>query len=241
MQYVDRPSVAVILVSSSQYCSLADVFLSTKSDRITVLPLCTPCSRCYMSTERPQPVTLVQPSNRLGCGKVPYTDVFLSLEQANIISESIDDPYHTNIQTNTRNLGNIATFPTSCDTCARRQLLVFPSSTACIATDRNAQLSQHDSVLIALKPTTGGILLALTLTAAASTIPKCSCVKYLRQTSRPPRFCIVGIRSMACPISQLITAETSSTRWLPVRSYSCPSRLLFVHTKQSPTCMSLNL
>ena len=131
--------------------------------------------------------------------------------------------------------------PKSCDTSARRQLLMFPSSTACIATDSNAQLSQHDSVLIALKPTTGGILLALTLTAAASTIPKCSCVKYLRQTSRPPRFCIVGIRSMACPISQLITAETSSTRWLPVRSYSCPSRLLFVHTKQSPTCMSLNL
>ena len=89
----------------------------------------TPCSRCYTSTERPQPVTLVQPSNRLGCGKVPYTDVFHSLELENIISETVDDPYHTNVQTNTRHLGNIATFPNSCDTSARRQLLVFSSST----------------------------------------------------------------------------------------------------------------
>jgi len=129
------------------------------------------CSRCYTSTERPQPVTLVQPSNRFGCDKVSYTDVFHSLEQANIISETVDDPYHTNFQTSTRHLGNIATFPTSCDTCAQRQLLMFPSSTACIATDSNAQLSQHDTVLIALKPTTRGILLALTLTAAASTRP----------------------------------------------------------------------
>ena len=80
MQHVDKPSAAVILVSSSQYCSLADVFLSTKSNRITVLPLCTPCSRYYTSTERPQPETLVQSSNRLGCGKEPHTDVFLSLE-----------------------------------------------------------------------------------------------------------------------------------------------------------------
>ena len=82
--------------------------------------------------ERPQLVTLVQPSNRFGCHKVPYTDVFLSLEQANIISETVDNPYHTNVQTSTRHLGSIATFPTSCDTSARRQLLVLPSSTACI-------------------------------------------------------------------------------------------------------------
>ena len=64
--------------------------------------------------ERPQLVTLVQPSNRFGCHKVPYTDVFLSLEQANIISETVDNPYHTNVQTSTRHLGSIATFPTSC-------------------------------------------------------------------------------------------------------------------------------
>ena len=158
-------------MSSTQYCSLADVLLSTKGDRITVLPLCTPCSRCYTSTERPQPVTLVQPSNRLGCDKVPGTDVFLSHEQANVISEIVDDPYHTNVQTSTRHLGNIATSLTSCDISGRRQLMVSPSSTACIATDSNAQLSQHDTVLITLKPTTRGILPALTLTAAASTRP----------------------------------------------------------------------
>ena len=69
-----------------------------------------------LSTERPQPVTLAQPSNRFGCDKVSYTDVFFSLEQANIIPETVDDPYHTNVQTSTRHLGNIATFPTSCDT-----------------------------------------------------------------------------------------------------------------------------
>ena len=44
MQHVDGPSAAVTLVSSSQYCSPAGVLLSTKSDRITVLPLCTPIS-----------------------------------------------------------------------------------------------------------------------------------------------------------------------------------------------------
>ena len=86
---VDRPSAAVILLSSSQYCSLTDVLLFSK----TVLPWCTPCSRSYTSTERPQPVTLVQPSNRLDCDKVPYSDVFLSLEQARIISETVDDPF----------------------------------------------------------------------------------------------------------------------------------------------------
>ena len=47
----------------------------------------------------------------------------------------------------------------------------------------------------------------------------------------PVSFCLVGIWSMACPISQLITAETSSSRWLPVRCYSCPSWLLFAHTE----------
>ena len=118
---------------------------------------CQSCSRCYTSTERPQPVTLVQPSNRSGYDKVPYTDVFHSLEQAQIVSETVDDPYHTNVQTSTRHLGNIATFPTSCDTSAPRQLLVFPSSTACIATDSNAQLNQHDTVPIDLTPVTRGI------------------------------------------------------------------------------------
>ena len=169
--YVERPSAAVILVSSSQYCSLADVLLSTKSDRTTVLPFCTPSSQLHTSRERQQQRTLVQPSNRLSCDKVPYTYAFLSLEQANPISETADDPYHTDVQTSTRYLGSIASFPTSCDTSARRQVLVFPSFTACADTDRNAQLSQHDTVLIALKPTTRGILLALTLTAAASTRP----------------------------------------------------------------------
>ena len=118
--------------------------------------------------------SLVQPPDRLGCDKVPYTDVFLSLEQVNIlnnISETVDDPYHTNVQTSTRHLGNIVIIPTSCDTNARRQLQEFPSFTACIATDSNAQLSQHETALIALKPTTRGILLALTLTVAASTRP----------------------------------------------------------------------
>ena len=104
--YVDRPSAAVILVSSSQYSSLADVLLSTKSDRTTVLPLCTPSSQLHTSRERPQPRTLVQPSNRLGCDEVPYTYDFLSLEQANIISETVD-PYHTKVQTSARYLGNI--------------------------------------------------------------------------------------------------------------------------------------
>ena len=147
------------------------MLLSTKSDRTTVLPLRTPSSQLNTSRERPQPLTLVQPSKRLGCDKVPYTYAFLSLEQANTISETVDDPYHTKVQTSTRYLGNIASFPTSCDTSARRQVLVFPSFTACADTDRNAQLSQHDTVLIALKPTTRGILQALTLTAAASTRP----------------------------------------------------------------------
>ena len=48
------------------------------------------CSRCYTSTERPQSVTLVQPSNRFGCDKVSYTDVVHSLELANIFSETVD-------------------------------------------------------------------------------------------------------------------------------------------------------
>ena len=39
--HIDRPSAAFILVSTSQYCSLADVLLSTKSDRVTVLILST--------------------------------------------------------------------------------------------------------------------------------------------------------------------------------------------------------
>ena len=30
---------------------------------------------------------------------MPYAGVFLSLEQANIISEAVDNPYHTNVQT----------------------------------------------------------------------------------------------------------------------------------------------
>ena len=115
-----RPSTAVMRVSSSQYCSLDDVLLPTKSDRITVLPLCTPCSRCHTSIERTQPETLAQPSNLLGCDKMPYANVLLSLEQANIISENVNDPYHTNVPTSTRHLGNIATFITSCDTSARR-------------------------------------------------------------------------------------------------------------------------
>ena len=108
--YVERPSAAVILVSSSQYCSLADVLLSTKSDRTTVLPFCTPSSQLHTSRERQQQLTLVQPSNRLSCDKVPYTYAFLSLEQANTISETADDPYHTDVQTSTRYLGNIASF-----------------------------------------------------------------------------------------------------------------------------------
>ena len=83
------------------------------------------CSRWYTSTGRPQPVTLVQLSNRLGCNKVSYTDVFHSLEQGNDICEAVDDRYNTNCETRARYLGNIATFPTSCDASARRQLLVF--------------------------------------------------------------------------------------------------------------------
>ena len=83
------------------------------------------CSRYYTSTERPQTVTLFQPSNRLGCDKVSYTDVFHSLEQGNDICEAVDDRYNTNCETRARYLGNIATFPTSCDASARRQLLVF--------------------------------------------------------------------------------------------------------------------
>ena len=43
-KHVDGSSAAVALVSSSQYCSLADVLLSTKSDRATVQLLCTPNS-----------------------------------------------------------------------------------------------------------------------------------------------------------------------------------------------------
>ena len=129
------------------------------------------CSLCYTSTKRPQPVTVVQPSNRLGCDKVSFTEVFHSLAQANIISETADDPCYTKVQTSTRHLGDIAIFPTLCGIGARRQLLMFPPSTACIATDSNAQFCQHDSVLIPLKPTTRSILLALTLTTAASTRP----------------------------------------------------------------------
>ena len=120
------------------------------------------CSQCCTSTERPQPVTLVQPSNRLGCDKVSFTEVFHSLAQANIISETADDPCYTKVQTSTRHLGDIAIFPTLCGIGARRQLLMFPPSTACIATDSNAQLSQHDIVLIALKPTTRGISVSYT-------------------------------------------------------------------------------
>ena len=59
------------------------------------------CSRCYTSTERPQSVTFVQPSNRLGCDKVSFTEVFHSLAQANIISETADDPCYTKVQTST--------------------------------------------------------------------------------------------------------------------------------------------
>ena len=51
----------------------------------------------------------------------------------------------------------------------------------------------------------------------------------------PVSFCLVDIRTMACPLSQLITAETSSSRWLPVSCYSFPSWLLFSHTE---SCLS---
>ena len=68
-------------------------------------------------------------------------------------------------------------------------------------------------------------------------------ITFVRKVPLPnlssPRFCLVRIRSMACPISQLITAETSSTRWLPARCYSCPSRLLFAHT-ESPLPFTLS-
>ena len=103
--------------------------------------------------------------------QIPYTDLFLTHEQASIVSKTVDDPYHINVQASTRHLGNIATLPTSCDTSARRQLLVFPSSTACIVTDSKVQLIQDDTVLVTLKPKTRGILLVLALTAAASTRP----------------------------------------------------------------------
>ena len=72
-------------------------------------------------TERPQPVTLVQQSNRFGCDKVSYTDVVHSLELADIISETVDPTRTTeNLETSTHHLVNIATFPTSYDTSARR-------------------------------------------------------------------------------------------------------------------------
>ena len=158
-----------------------------------------PCSRCYTSTERPQPVTrsAIEPIRlrqsvlylRLPFPR-PGKYYFRNCRQP--IPHKLSDKYAVSRQH--------CHLPKSCDTSARRQLLMFPSSTACIATDSNAQLSQHDSVLIALKPTTGGILLALTLTAAASTRPYGLCGKYLRQTSRPP--CFILLR-----ISKLITAE----------------------------------